>query len=57
MCYVHPAMHCFTCCDKSSSFIRRERVTPVSVLQKYYDFIEVFKCLGNDNKRHHLVKI
>ena len=24
---VHPAFHCFTCCDTSSSFIWRERVT------------------------------
>ena len=32
---VHPAFHCLTCCDTSSSFIRRERPTSVSALQKY----------------------
>ena len=30
---AHPAFHCFTCCDTSSSFIWRERVTSVSALQ------------------------
>ena len=32
---VHPAFHCFTYCDTSSSFIGREILTSVSALQKY----------------------
>ena len=46
LCSVLPALHCFTGCDTVSAFVRRGKLTPLKVLEKFPDFMEVFDGLG-----------
>ena len=46
ICSVLPALHAFTGCDMTSSFVRHEKITPLEILEKRSEFVSVFQELG-----------
>ena len=47
MAKVLPAFHAFTGCDTTSAFVRKGKKTPMTLLMKNKQFIDVFAKLGN----------
>ena len=40
------ALHAFTCCDTTSAFVRKGKVTPLKLLKKHPEFLPTFHALG-----------
>ena len=38
--------HAFTCCDTTSAFVRKGKVTPLKLLKKHPEFLPTFHALG-----------
>ena len=48
LCSALTALHCFTGCDTIRAFVGRGKITPLKVLEKYPEFMDVFGGLcGN----------
>ena len=49
-CLALTALHCFTGCDTIRAFSRRGKITPLKVLEKFPEFMDVFDGLGGNIK-------
>ena len=48
LCLALPALHCFTRCDTINAFVRRGKITPLKVLKKFPEFMDVLCGLGEN---------
>ena len=48
MCLALTALHCFTRCDTIRAFARRGIITPLKVLEKFSEFMDVSGGLGGN---------
>ena len=39
VCSILPALHCFTGCDTTSTFVRREKIAPLKLVERNHQYI------------------
>lgn len=49
ICAILPAFHCLTGCDTTSAFVRRGKVSPLKLVEKNPDFVEILGKLGQEH--------
>ena len=54
VCSILPALHCFTGCDTTSTFVRRGKIAPLKLVERNHQYIPILaKLVKNDSVQSH----
>ena len=50
VCAILPALHCFTGCDTTSTFVRRGKIAPLKLVEKNHQYIPTLSQIGQERQ-------